>query len=72
MGMIVQDLDTATAPRTVSIEEAARMLGIGRTTAYQLARAGAFPARIFKIGSGWKVSRHSLELLIDGDAEQPS
>ncbi|WP_268896383.1 hypothetical protein [Actinomadura physcomitrii] len=32
-------------PTTVSIETAARAIGLGRTRAYQLARQGSFPAR---------------------------
>jgi len=53
--------------RTVSLDEAARALGIGLTTAYNLARAGTFPARVFKVGATWRVSTKSLGRAIDGD-----
>lgn len=32
-------------PTTISVETAARAIGLGRTRAYQLARRGEFPAR---------------------------
>ena len=35
---------------TVSVEEVARMLGIGRTLAYRLAAAGELPVPVIRIG----------------------
>lgn len=55
------------APRTCSIEEAARQLGIGKTTAYSLAQAGTFPARTIRVGKKYRVSNADLDRLIDGD-----
>jgi hypothetical protein len=42
-------------PPAVDLLTAAGLLGIGRTTAYQLARAGRFPVPVLRIGGGYKV-----------------
>lgn len=42
--------DASSLPPTLSIVEAGEWLGIGRTTAYQLARDGAFPVRTIRVG----------------------
>lgn len=55
------------APRTCSLDDAARQLGIGRTTAYSLAQAGNFPARTIRVGHKYRVSTSDLDRLIDGD-----
>lgn len=50
--------------RTVTLGEAAELLGIGRTTAYSAARAGTFPTPVVQIGSRWVVpTKPLLELL---------
>jgi hypothetical protein len=38
-------------PTVVDLMTAARALDIGRTTAYQLAKAGQFPVRIIRVGT---------------------
>lgn len=53
--------------RTLSLEEAARALGIGRTLAYELAQAGRFPARTIRVGRKYRVSTSDLDRVIDGD-----
>nr|WP_275040750.1 helix-turn-helix domain-containing protein [Nocardiopsis prasina] len=35
--------------------EAGRMLGLGRTTTYQLLRSGFFPAPAHRAGRSWKI-----------------
>lgn len=52
--------------KTLSIEEAAKVLGISRTYAYQMARAGQIPG-CKKIGSRFIVSKKLLEEYIDGE-----
>ncbi|MHB9862023.1 helix-turn-helix domain-containing protein [Streptomyces sp. YIM S03343] len=42
-------------PATTDIETAARAFGLGRTTAYTLARAGEFPCAIIRAGKGYRV-----------------
>lgn len=57
------------APRTVTIPVAGRMLGIGQTKAYALAKAGEFPVRVLKLGSQLRVSISQLEAYLAGDDE---
>jgi predicted DNA-binding transcriptional regulator AlpA len=47
-------------PTVVDLMTAARALGIGRTTAYQLAKAGQFPVRIIRVGSNYHVPTAEL------------
>lgn len=47
-------------PVTVDLMTAARALGIGRTKAYELARAGEFPCRIIRIGDLYRVATADL------------
>jgi hypothetical protein len=42
-------------PAVTDLETAARALGIGRTTAYRLARDGQFPVPVIRAGSSWRV-----------------
>jgi hypothetical protein len=51
-------------PQIVDLLTAAGLLGIGRTTAYQLARAGRFPVPVLRVGVSYKVpTAPLLELL---------
>ena len=47
-------------PPAVDIVTAGRALGIGRTTAYALARAGRFPCRVLTVGSTYRVPTADL------------
>ncbi len=49
-----------TQPATMTIEEAARLLGIGRQTAYDLAARGELPGAL-RMGKRWIVSRKALQ-----------
>ena len=40
---------------TTDLMTAARMLGIGRTTAYKLARAGTFPVPAVRVGRSYRI-----------------
>ena len=42
-------------PATTDVLTAARALSCGRTLAYQLVKAGQFPARIVRLGSRYRV-----------------
>jgi len=53
-------------PLTVSCEVAAKMLGIGRSLAYQEARAGRLPG-VIRIGTRFVVSRKRLLDFINGE-----
>lgn len=50
-------------PLTVTVPEAARILGIGRASAYEAARIGQIPT--IKIGRRRLVARSALERLLD-------
>lgn len=44
----------------VGIETAARVLGIGRTLAYRLAKDGGFPCRVIQIAGTYRVAKADL------------
>lgn len=47
-------------PAVVDLVTAARALGMGRTTAYGLVRAGEFPCRVLRVGRGYRVPTAEL------------
>ena len=47
-------------PATIDITTAARALGIGRSTGYELARRGEFPCRVIPVGSSYRVPTADL------------
>jgi hypothetical protein len=47
-------------PATTDLVTAAKALGIGRTTAYQLARAGEFPVPVLRLGARYRVVTSGL------------
>jgi hypothetical protein len=51
-------------PPTVSVETAARALGLGRTRAYQLARQGQFPCKVIRIGTSYHIVTVDLRRLL--------
>ena len=52
-------------PATVKVEEAARILGIGRQTAYELAAQGKLPGAL-RLGRRWVVSLKTLNAWLEG------
>ena len=50
---------------TYTLVEAAQLLGIGRSTAYEVAARGDFPVPVIKVGRCKRVSRRLLDELID-------
>jgi len=50
---------------TTDIETAAAILGIGRTKAYELARAGVFPVKVIRIGRRYLVPIPAILQLLD-------
>lgn len=56
---LCQRLGIAPAAATVDIETAARIVGVGRTVGYQLAREGRFPG-VIKVGKKYRVSVFAL------------
>ncbi|MCU1614800.1 MAG: hypothetical protein JWO98_2340 [Frankiales bacterium] len=47
-------------PTTTELVTAAKALGIGRTTAYQLARSDQFPVKVLRLGARYRVVTSSL------------
>ena len=50
----------------ISVQEAATLLRISRSTAYDLVKRGEFPVTVIRIGTQWRVNRVELEDLIGG------
>ena len=51
--------------QTVTVREAAKLLGISRGTAYQLAKEGKLPGAL-RLGRRIVVSKKALELFLEG------
>jgi predicted DNA-binding transcriptional regulator AlpA len=47
-------------PVAVDLPTAARALGLGRSTAYELARRHEFPCRVLQVGSSYRVPTAEL------------
>lgn len=60
----------AADPQTCTLTEAADRLGIGRSTAYELAARDEFPIPVLTIGRSKRVSRRQLERFIEGPSDQ--
>ena len=63
-------------PVTVDIGTAARALGLGRSTGYELARRGEFPCRVLRVGSSYRVPTADLRRVLgvtpeDRDSASP-
>jgi hypothetical protein len=59
-----------TLPAVVDLVTAGRVLGIGRTKCYQLARTGGFPCRVIRVGRSYLVPTAGLRMLL-GLSAQP-
>lgn len=54
---------------TLTVEEAAGLLGVGRTLAFELARRGEIPT--IRLGRRLVVPRAALERLLDSTSDRP-
>lgn len=57
-------MDPSSLPPTLGLEDAARMLGIGRSTAYLLAAQDALPVPVLRIGRSYRVPTAPLLALL--------
>ena len=48
------------SPAVIDLPEAARLLGVGRTLAYQLVREGRWPTPVVRVGRLIKIPRQPL------------
>ncbi len=55
--------------QTISVEEAAVMLGIGRGLAYESCRRGNFPVPVIRVGTRYLISRVALDKLLAESGE---
>ncbi len=61
---------TATDVRkTYSIPESARLIGIGKARAYEMARNGEMPG-VLKVGNRYLVSRKVLDAWVNGELQE--
>ncbi|TLP66676.1 helix-turn-helix domain-containing protein [Microbispora triticiradicis] len=63
--------DLQDLPPTLDLMTAARILGIGRTKAYELAKKDEFPVRTIRIGDLYRVFSTDLLRLLGSDASIP-
>ena len=59
-------------PVVIDITTAARALGLGRSTAYELARRDEFPCRVLRIGSSYRVPTADLLRVLGIDLGEQS
>jgi len=52
--------DLRSLPPTVGVEAAARVLGCGRTLAYELIQRGEFPCRVLRLGRRYLIPTAEL------------
>ena len=55
------------AKALLSVDEAAILLGITRSTAYRAIAMDTFPVPIIRVGGRWRISREALRRLLDGE-----
>jgi excisionase family DNA binding protein len=66
----VEALDMDSDRLTLTVEQAARLLGISRALAYELVRRGELPS--LRLGRRIVVPRRSLESMVDSGGKQPA
>lgn len=54
---------------TLSIPEAAKVFGISRGLAYDLARRDALPVKVIRLGKRMVLSRKAVEALLSSNSE---
>ncbi len=58
-------------PLTLTVEEAADLLGISRTLAYELAKNDRLPVPVISLGRRRVISRRALERALERDLRGP-
>lgn len=64
--------DLEDLPPTIDLMTAARVLGIGRTKAYDLAKKGQFPVHVIRVGDLYRISTGDLLRVLRGVDPEPS
>lgn len=65
-------IDVSTLPAVIDVETAGRLLGLGRSAAYQLVKDGDWPTPVLRLGRRWRVLTAPLLALLGIDGVQPS
>lgn len=65
VGAVMSLDEIAALPTVLDLLTAARALGIGRTTAYALARADEFPCPVIRVGGVYRVPTAGLLRLLE-------
>ena len=68
-GQAEEDLIDFSTCATVSLAEAAVVLGVHRSTAWDLYKRGEFPVRVLQIGHKLRVTKHHLRRYLLGEQE---
>jgi hypothetical protein len=59
-------------PAVIDVETAGRLLGLGRSAAYQLVKDGGWPTPVLRLGRRWRVLTAPLLALLGIDGFEPS
>ena len=59
-------------PAVIDVETAGRLLGLGRSAAYQLVKDGGWPTPVLRLGRRWRVLTAPLLALLGIDGLEPS
>jgi hypothetical protein len=68
-GRALTDAEIGALPPVVDLTTAARVLGVGRSLAYELARTGGWPTPVLRIGSIIRVPTAPLLALVQARME---
>lgn len=60
-------MNTTDLPAALDLPAAAKLLGVGRTLAYELVRNGEWPTPVFRVGKLIRVPTRPLLDLLDGN-----
>lgn len=69
---VMTQADLEALPPAVDLVTAGRALGIGRTTAYKLAKSNAFPVKVLKLGNSYRVVTADLRRILGLEANHVS
>jgi predicted DNA-binding transcriptional regulator AlpA len=65
---VIRHIDRAERA-TVSLPQVAQVIGINRTTAWELVQRDEFPVRTIKVGSRYRVTKWDLARYLIGDED---
>lgn len=66
MSFVLEASSNTIEPKTYRVEEIAQILGISKSSAYQLVRQGAF--KTVRIGTAIRISRKSFDEWLDSQS----